>query len=209
MMTAQLPSRERLEALASGNAFTCVQDDEAAALARFALAAHEQEPYWWAIENRHGDARFVEDEHTKNNIWDEVHELNEKDDNGEYFDDNAPYKVVPVYRGPVIEAHEQEPVGTLFVKKTTYSDREIGNHFAFMHADCAMKMSAGQYPLYTHPAPVTAVPELSAVISELEKVHDWIMHTLPIPSPSTIPNAKRITGAINACRAAMLNGGKS
>ncbi|MEN0629817.1 hypothetical protein AAIG33_20590 [Phytobacter ursingii] len=57
-----------------------------------------------------------------------------------------------------LAALEQEPVGTLFVKKTTYSDREIGNHFAFMHADCAMKMSAGQYPLYTHPAPAHAVP---------------------------------------------------
>ncbi|MDU7135042.1 MAG: hypothetical protein E6325_27205, partial [Enterobacteriaceae bacterium] len=45
-MTAQLPSRERLEALASGNAFTCVQDDEAAAMARALLTAHEQEPIY-------------------------------------------------------------------------------------------------------------------------------------------------------------------
>lgn len=43
-MTAQLPSKARLEALASGNAFTCVQDDEAAAMASAILAAHEQEP---------------------------------------------------------------------------------------------------------------------------------------------------------------------
>lgn len=75
-----------------------------------ALAAIDSEPYWWAIENRHGDARFAEGEHTENNILDEVHELNEKDDNGEYFDDDAPYKAVPVYRSPVVAAHEQEPV---------------------------------------------------------------------------------------------------
>ena len=48
-MTAQLPSRERLEALASGNAFTCVQDDEATAMARALLAAHEQEPVAWLL----------------------------------------------------------------------------------------------------------------------------------------------------------------
>lgn len=49
-MTAQLPSRERLEALASGNAFTCVQDDEATAMARALLAAHEQEPVAWTSQ---------------------------------------------------------------------------------------------------------------------------------------------------------------
>lgn len=43
-MTAQLPSRERLEALASGNAFTCVQDDEAAAMARMLLAGMDSKP---------------------------------------------------------------------------------------------------------------------------------------------------------------------
>lgn len=53
-MTTQLPSRERLEALASGNAFTCVQDDEAAALARFALE-HAAE-----IERLKGQVSHVE-----------------------------------------------------------------------------------------------------------------------------------------------------
>lgn len=52
-MTAQLPSRERLEALASGNAFTCVQDDEAAAMARALLAAHEQEPVGLTFTTEH------------------------------------------------------------------------------------------------------------------------------------------------------------
>ncbi|ESL75991.1 TPA: DUF551 domain-containing protein [Enterobacter roggenkampii] len=37
-------SKERLEQLASGNAWVCVQDDEAAELARIALASLEAEP---------------------------------------------------------------------------------------------------------------------------------------------------------------------
>ncbi|HCO9854862.1 TPA: DUF551 domain-containing protein [Escherichia coli] len=37
--------KERLEQLASGNAWYCVQDDEAAELARIALASLEAEPY--------------------------------------------------------------------------------------------------------------------------------------------------------------------
>lgn len=37
-------SKERLEALASGNAFTCVQDDEATLMARALLAGMAQEP---------------------------------------------------------------------------------------------------------------------------------------------------------------------
>lgn len=37
-------SKERLEQLASGNAWVCVQDDEAAELARTALASLEAEP---------------------------------------------------------------------------------------------------------------------------------------------------------------------
>jgi len=53
-MTAQLPSRERLEALASGNAFTCVQDDEATAMARALLAAHEQEPVAYMCDGDDG-----------------------------------------------------------------------------------------------------------------------------------------------------------
>lgn len=40
-------SKERLEQLASGNAWVCVQDDEAAELARIALASLEVEPVAW------------------------------------------------------------------------------------------------------------------------------------------------------------------
>lgn len=53
------------------------------------------------------------------------------------------------------------------------------------------------------PAPV--VPE--EIISELEQVRDWILNTLPVPTPLTIPNVRRLTTVINACRAAMLQAG--
>lgn len=56
------------------------------------------------------------------------------------------------------------------------------------------------------PAPSTpaAVPDLSGVISELEKVHDWILNTLPVPTNSAVPNARRVRDVLAACRAAML-----
>ncbi|WP_200617575.1 hypothetical protein [Klebsiella variicola] len=43
-MTKSTITRERLEKIASGNAWVCVQDDEAAELARMALAAMDSEP---------------------------------------------------------------------------------------------------------------------------------------------------------------------
>ena len=137
------------------------------------------------------------------------------------------------YLRALLAAHEQEPVGTLFVKKTTYSDREIGNHFAFMHADCAMKMSAGQYPLYTHPAPVPAVPDdwkgqLTCTHCTPKSVSQVSTGTsvgvAPVPAvpdfdtwfkrefhpDKTGPYVKdQMRFCWNACRAAMLNGGKS
>ncbi|HGL6261965.1 hypothetical protein [Enterobacter roggenkampii] len=48
-------SKERLEQLASGNAWVCVQDDEAAELARIALASLEAEPVAYIIQD--ADAR--------------------------------------------------------------------------------------------------------------------------------------------------------
>ncbi|MFO4083840.1 hypothetical protein AAHD42_00260 [Enterobacter hormaechei] len=42
-------SKERLEQLASGNAWVCVQDDEAAELARIALASLEAEAVAWLL----------------------------------------------------------------------------------------------------------------------------------------------------------------
>ncbi|MEV9064493.1 DUF551 domain-containing protein [Klebsiella quasipneumoniae] len=43
-MTKSTITRERLDKIASGNAWVCVQDDEAAELARMALAAMDSEP---------------------------------------------------------------------------------------------------------------------------------------------------------------------
>lgn len=59
-MTAQLPSRERLELLANPKLeCTTFSKQERAALARFALAAHEQEPVAYMYrDNLHTDARF-------------------------------------------------------------------------------------------------------------------------------------------------------
>ena len=60
-MTTQLPiPKERLESLASGNAFTCVQDDEATAMARALLAAYEQEPAAWQIHTPLTNVTYVE-----------------------------------------------------------------------------------------------------------------------------------------------------
>lgn len=116
-------------------------------------------------------------------------------------DDLANPSVVKALAEFALAAHEQEPVGTLFVKKTTYNDREIGNHFAFMHADCAMKMSAGQYPLYTNPAPVPAVPDEQALSDLRERLADVV--------GVRSSNDDDVLAIFNACRAAMLNGGKS
>ncbi|MFP8682194.1 hypothetical protein ACLH03_25890, partial [Enterobacter asburiae] len=48
-------SKERLEQLASGNAWVCVQDDEAAELARIALASLEAEPVAYSLIFRNMD----------------------------------------------------------------------------------------------------------------------------------------------------------
>lgn len=60
--------------------------------------------------------------------------------------------------------------------------------------------------LYRHAQQPVAQEE---IISELEQVLDWILNTLPVPTPLTIPNARRLTTVINACRAAMLQTGNS
>ncbi|VTP12621.1 hypothetical protein PUATCC27989T_00433 [Phytobacter ursingii] len=162
------------------------------AMARALLAAYEQDPYWWAIENRHGDARFVEEEHAKNDIWDEVHELNEKDDNGEYFDDNAPYKVVPVYRRPVLAAYEQEPVAYMCDGD---DGREYNGHNEFSCGGLGI-------PLYTHPAPsIPAVPDEKALSDLRERLADVV--------GVRFSDDDDVLAIFDACRAAMLNGGKS
>ncbi len=170
MTTTQTISRERLEDLkrrismwGHGAGYT---PEEVYALIENALKAMESEPYWWAIENRHGDARFVEDEHTKNDIWDEVHELNEKDDAGEYFDSDAPYKVIPVYRGHVLAAPPAPvavPEATIEMMQEKFSLRD--NYESSIAADvwnaCRAAMQAEPVTAATVPDGWKLVPIIS------------------------------------------------
>lgn len=179
-------------------------------------AEPEQEPYWWAIENRHGDARFVEDEHTENNIWDEVHELNEKDENGKYFDNDAPYKVVPVYRGPVV-AHEQEPVAwRIHTPLTNVTYVELNSESVErVRIGCAKENIEVEItplsPLHTHPAPSipAAVPDslfegwFEAVEAGDDK--DWKKpEYLSKEWHAYLARHQLALGAFQFCRAAML-----
>ncbi|PLE62409.1 hypothetical protein B6I76_30625 [Klebsiella pneumoniae] len=61
--------------------------------------------------------------------------------------------------------------------------------------------------LVGHAQPAQIMNDIPEIITELEQVFDWIMNTLPVPTPLTIPNARRLTNVIIACRAAMLKGG--
>ena len=65
--------------------------------------------------------------------------------------------------------------------------------------DCEVRI------LYTTP-PAPTVLSTTEIISQLEQVLNWILNTLPVPTPLTIPNARRLTNVINTCRAAMLQG---
>lgn len=172
--------------------------DMAIAGMRQLIATLDSDPYWWAIENRHGDARFAEGEHTENNILDEVHELNEKDDNGEYFDDDAPYKAVPVYRSPVVAAHEQEPVAWRW-----RSGPDKRWHLA-SRGDLAGEVE----PLYRHAQPVPeAMPEcFRNAVSALESLYRNGQKQCWHERYTT--DMAYASGVLNACRAAMLSGGK-
>lgn len=66
--------------------------------------------------------------------------------------------------------------------------------------DCEVRI------LYTTP-PAPTVLSTTEIISQLEQVLNWILNTLPVPTPLTIPNARRLTNVINTCRAAMLQAG--
>lgn len=207
-MTAQLPiPKELLQEIADTDHVQC---GDAAAMARALLAAHEQEPYWWAIENRHGDARFVEEEHAKNDIWDEVHELNEKDYNGEYFDDNAPYKVVPVYRGPVMGMPQDKYSREMFEKWCTANlERNKLHPDYYAHLPAREQWSAwkaGRDAIeYTHPAPVPAVQD--DFDAWFDDVMRHAMRGIQNAEQKMVYRSTQL--AWNACRAAMLNGGKS
>ena len=137
-MTAQLPSRERLEKIASWRETygaghnVMLPAEEAEALARFVLAAHEQEPVAWQYRVSAGQA-------TGWSLWHEG--------KGEQYE------------------------------KSYQVERR---------------------PLYTHPAPVPAIP-----VKWPEKL-TWSYH-----DDMTQAEVSAWNNAIDACRAAMLNGGKS
>ena len=69
-------------------------------------------------------------------------------------------------------------------------------------------MGIDEVPLYAAP-PVPVALGTTEIISQLEQVLDWILNTLPVPTPLTIPNARLLTNVINTCRAAMLQAGNS
>lgn len=147
----QLPSRERLEALASGNAFTCVQDDEAAAMASALLAAHEQEPVSGTTIQPVSD----------------LYAITVPGCEGEYFTTDAAEASRCVNKGLSV---------------------------------CEYVKLERLQAAYTHPAPVPEVPDEMTIRDACKFVQD-----MRIFDDVTVI----VMRTWNACRAAMLNGGKS
>nr|DAV66182.1 MAG TPA: hypothetical protein [Caudoviricetes sp.] len=107
-----------------------------------------------------------------------------------------------------LAAMDSESVGTLSVRHMSYSDKKIGNQFGFVHSDAAMTIAEGDYPLYRHVQPASVVPlpdVVSVLLNHLEDV-------LPDDAFNLIDvkawNAVSMLTCPDACRAAMLNGGK-
>ena len=88
----------------------------------------------------------------------------------------------------LLAAHEQEPVATLDVQ----SGRTDGKKFALVYSLAAHQLPDDVYFLHIHPAPVPAVPD---EMEDNGNPHD--------------EEDMAYVGGWNACRAAMLNGGKS
>ncbi|EOP9424683.1 hypothetical protein [Citrobacter braakii] len=137
-------------------------------------------------------------------------------------DDDAP-GMIPVYREPVgvvyvsclpesefdelqerRKADSAEPVyqwREAFEEDSLWDDCTKAQYDGFAKkTDCEVRI------LYTTP-PAPTVLSTTEIISQLEQVLNWILNTLPVPTPLTIPNARRLTNVINTCRAAMLQGG--
>lgn len=98
-MTKSTITRERLEKIASGNAWVCVQDDEAAELARMALAALDSEPvgkpFMYGIADPDGNA-YIDEFCVSEDLGlveDAVTELNYDREEG----DELCYSAVPLY----------------------------------------------------------------------------------------------------------------
>lgn len=107
-----------------------------------------------------------------------------------------------------LAAMDSESVGTLSVRHMSYSGKKIGNQFGFVHSDAAMTIAEGDYPLYRHVQPASVVPlpdVVSVLLNHLEDV-------LPDDAFNLIDvkawNAVSMLACPDACRAAMLNGGK-
>lgn len=170
-----------------------VQCGEASYLARMALAAMDNEPVAWTWQHcEHWHVTNCEG-HARDLAWDGV-------------------KVEPLYR------HAQQPVvESEFIPKNL--DKALGvvgvalpeskEEFNFQIERWIQRLidrvirCADEFKAQ----PVPAVPE--SIIPELEQVLDWILNTLPVPTPMTIPNARRLKAVIEACRAAMLQAGNS
>lgn len=92
---------------------------------------------------------------------------------------------------------DSEPVFTLEVSQADYKGQKLGNHFGFITLDAARELKEGNYQLYTaQPAPV--VPEkCPAEIRDLISSHT-----------DALFNDHDAQEIWNACRSAMLNGGK-
>jgi len=68
----------------------------------------------------------------------------------------------------------------------------------------ASRTEMGDVLLYRAPTPAPVVPDMK----ELVAILDWIL-MLPCPTPKATLMTRRLAVVIDACRTAMLNGGKS
>ena len=130
-----------------------------------------------------------------------------------------------------LAAMDSESVGTLSVRHMSYSGKKIGNQFGFVHSDAAMTIAEGDYPLYRHAQlPVvsadllhTAASAIEDLLTTKDRTGAGVWFDLPFrlrsaanaqPAP-VVPELRvdwqenEFSAGWNACRAAMLNGGKS
>lgn len=106
----------------------------------------------------------------------------------------------------LLAAMDREPVFTLEVAREDYKGQKLGNHFGFITLDAARELKEGNYQLYTaQPAPV--VPD--DVLNRLEREASHITAWHHMDEHSCKVNRRDLLTLVNACRAAMLNGGKS
>lgn len=102
-----------------------------------------------------------------------------------------------------LAAMDSEPVFILEVARADYKGQKLGNHFGFITLDAARELKEGNYQLYAaQPAPVVPV-----VPDVMEPTIEAIKRILPTSNPDEY--AACIGADMwNACRAAMLSGGK-